>query len=158
MRWEYVEPEAKVFVYREGIFEQYYVEDKQLIRNRLEGGESGAEILGFLAGDKKLRSTYRVEAGPQPPAVEHAISLKLVPLQEVEYASILVEMDERTSLPARLVFTDLAGNSTEFLFKKAKVDPRLSSRTFVIKVPPDCEIIDELPPSSIKDKSARAGR
>jgi len=151
MRWEYFEPEAKVFLYQKGIFEQYYAEDNQLIRSRLTGEESGAEILALLAGEKKLRSSYAVEAGPGPATSKNALSLKLTPLREGEYSSILVEVDDRTSLPARLVFTDLAGNRTEFLFKKARADVSLPSRTFVLKVPQDCEIIDELPPSPSKD-------
>ena len=151
MRWEYIEPEAKVFLYQEGIFEQYYAEDNQLIRSRLTGEESGAEILALLAGEKKLRASYAVEAGPDPAALNNALSLKLTPLREGEYSSILVEVDDRTFLPARLVFTDLAGNRTEFLFKKARADVSLPSRTFVLKVPQDCEIIDELPPSPRKD-------
>jgi len=151
MRWEYFEPEAKVFIYQEGIFEQFYAEDNQLIRSRLTGEESGAEILALLAGEKKLRSSYAVEAGPDPATLKNALSLKLTPLREGEYSSILVEVDDRTSLPARLVFIDLAGNRTEFLFKKAKADVSLPSRTFNLKVPQDCEIIDELPPSPRKD-------
>jgi outer membrane lipoprotein-sorting protein len=151
MRWEYFEPEAKVFIYQEGIFEQYYAEDNQLIRSRLTGEESGAEILVLLAGEKKLRSSYAVEAGPDPATLKNALSLKLTPLREGEFSSILVEVDDQTSLPVRLVFTDLAGNRTEFLFKKARADMNLPSRTFSLKVPQDCEIIDELPPSPKKD-------
>jgi outer membrane lipoprotein carrier protein len=153
MRWEYFEPESKVFLYREGIFEQYYAEDKQLIRSRLSGEDSGAEILALLTGEKKLRDTYAIEAGPLPAALKNVHSLKLTPLQEGEYSSILVEVDDRTSLLIRAVFTDLAGNRTEFLFKKAKTDVPLPSQTFELKVPQDCDIIDELPPSSPKKGS-----
>jgi len=151
MRWEYFEPEAKVFLYQDGIFDQYYAEDNQLIRSRLTGEESGAEILALLAGEKKLGASYAVEAGPDPATLKNTLSLKLTPLREGEYSSILVEVDDRTFLPARLVFTDLAGNRTEFLFKKARADVSLPSRTFVLKVPQDCEIIDELPPSPRKN-------
>jgi outer membrane lipoprotein carrier protein len=153
MRWEYFEPEPKVFLYREGMFEQYYPEDNQLIRSRLSGEDSGAEILDLLAGEKKLRDSYAIEAAPSPAAVKNVHSLKLTPLREGEYSSILVEVDDRTSLLTRAVFTDLAGNRTEFLFKKTKTDVSLPSQTFELKVPHDCEIIDELsPPSPKKDR------
>jgi outer membrane lipoprotein-sorting protein len=151
MRWEYFEPEAKVFLCQEGIFEQYYAEDNQLIRSRLTGEESGAEILALLAGENKLRASYAIEPGPDPAVSKKARSLKLTPLGEGEYTSILVEVDDLTSLPVRLVFSDLAGNRTEFLFRKAKVDLSLPAGTFRLKVPQDCEIIDELPPSPRKD-------
>ncbi len=154
LRWEYVEPEAKIFVYREGVFEQYYIEDNQLIRSRLTGGESGTEILALLAGEKKIRTSYAIEAGPPSPSLKNATCLKLTPLQEGEYTSILVEVEERSSLPARLVFTDLAGNSTEFLFKNPKADGRLPSGAFDLKVPPDCEVIDELPPDPDRERPA----
>src|SRR4030042_1774814 len=66
MRWEYTEPEAKVFLFKDGIFEQFYPGDNQLIRSRISEQDSGAEILSLLTGARKLSDSYEGEL--EPPA------------------------------------------------------------------------------------------
>ncbi|MBN2198429.1 MAG: outer membrane lipoprotein carrier protein LolA [Candidatus Aminicenantes bacterium] len=148
MRWEYAEPEIKAFLYREGIFEQFYPEDNQLIRTRISPGDSGAEILSILTGAKNLGDDYAIELDDVREEKRAATRLKLTPRREGEYSLIFLDVNDRTSLLDRAAFVDFAGNRTEFQFNKARLNAPLPSGIFEIKVPEGCEVIDDLPPES----------
>ncbi|MBM3296390.1 MAG: outer membrane lipoprotein carrier protein LolA [Candidatus Aminicenantes bacterium] len=146
MRWEYIEPEVKVFLYREGLFEQYYPEDKQLIRTRISPGDSGAEILSLLTGAKNIGDDYALELTSGPETGNTATRLKLTPRREEEFRTIFLDVNRATFLLDQAVFVDFAGNRTEFRFKKARTDAPLSPDVFTLKVPEGCEVIEDLAP------------
>ena len=150
MRWEYAEPEPKVFLYKDEIFSQYYPEDNQLIRNSLAGAQYESEVLTLLSGQKKLKDAYVVERDLSSPEARAASRLKLVPRTEGQYASITLDLDRRTGLIGRAVFQDWAENRTEFIFSKIKENGALRPSVFVLTVPPDTEIIDDASPPVIK--------
>lgn len=146
MRWEYTEPEVKVFVHREGVFEQYYPDDNQLIRARISPGDSGAEILSLLSGAKKLADDYALELEGGAGGGQNQVRLTLTPRREGEFSRIVLEVNGSTSLLDGAHFFDFAGNVTEFKFRGARPDARLPAGIFKIKVPRDCEVIDDLSP------------
>lgn len=143
MRWEYTQPEPKVFLYKEDIFSQYYPEDEQLIRSSLAKAQYESEVLTLLAGRKNLAEDYAVELDLSSPEAKAAGRLKLTPRVEGEYASITLDPDRRTGLIARAVFQDWAGNRTEFIFSKIKVNPSLKTSIFTLSVPPGTEVIED---------------
>ena len=146
MRWEYAEPEPKVFLYKDEIFSQDYPEDNQLIRNSLAGAQYESEVLTLLSGQKSLQEDYLIAPDLSSPEARAAGRLKLVPRVEGEYSAITLDADPRTGLIRRAVFEDPAGNRTEFIFNKIKENPTLKASVFILDVPPDTEIIDEAAP------------
>ena len=156
MRWEYTEPEPKVFLYKDEVFSQYYPEDSQLIRSALGKTQYESEVLTLLSGQKHLEEDYRVELDPAPPEAGSAGRLKLVPKAESEYAAITLDVDSRTGLVRKAVFEDAAGNRTEFIFNKIKANPRLKASVFVLEVPPDTEVIEDEAPLIPVKKEGRA--
>jgi len=146
MRWEYIDPEPKVFLYKDEVFSQYYPEDNQLIRSGLSKAQYESEILTLLSGQKRLKDDYLVEQDIATPAARAAGRLKLTPRVEGEYAWITLDPDPRTGLIARAVFQDWAENRTEFIFSKIKENAALKPSVFALTVPPDCDIIDETSP------------
>jgi len=150
MRWEYTDPEPKVFTYKDSVFSQYYPEDSQLIRSGLSKAEYESEVLTLLSGQKKLKDAYVVERDLSSPEARAASRLKLVPRTEGQYASITLDLDRRTGLIGRAVFQDWAENRTEFIFSKIKENAALRPSVFVLTVPPDTEIIDDASPPVIK--------
>jgi len=146
VRWEYKEPEEKVIVFKEGTLLTYMPEDNQLFRQRLTEEQYETEILALLAGKGHLLDKYGVEPSPFPGAGANSSQLKLTPKEEGEYTHILLEIDKKTWLLGKAIFFDWAGNKNEFLFSKIRTDNRLSNDLFEIKVPPDCEIIDDAAP------------
>jgi len=147
MRWEYQAPERKVYLYKEGVSLAYYPDDNQLFRHTLSPEEKDSEIFALLTGKRKLEDNYLIEAASFPSDKKTPVELKLTPKQEGEFSYILLEINEKTWLIEKAVFFDWAGNKQEFEFSPIKANPRLAPKVFELEVPPDCEVIDDLPPS-----------
>jgi len=145
MRWEYKGPEEKIYVYKEGILLSYFPEDNQLLRQKIPEEQYEIEILALLAGRGNLTEKYLIESSPFPGESPQVAQLKLTPKAEGEYAYILLEIDRKSAFFRRAIFFDWAGNKTEFIFAKIKTNVRYPKDLFEIKVPPDCEIIDDEP-------------
>lgn len=146
MRWEYLDPEANIFLYKEGISMAYFPEDNQLYRHALSSEEKDWAIFSLLTGRAKIADNYDIEPADFPSDRREPAQIKLVPKTETEISHILLEADPRTWLLDRLVILDWAGNKQEFRFSGFKLNPRLDARTFELNIPADCEVIDDLPP------------
>ncbi len=145
MKWEYKDPEEKIFLYKEGVFLLYIPEDKELFRSYSSKEKYESEILSLLSGKRQLNDNYLIEPSPFPSDSKKVPQLKLIPIEEGEYTHILLEIDEKTWLILRAIFFDWAGNKNEFKFSKIKTDTRLPKNIFELKVPPDVEVIEEMP-------------
>jgi outer membrane lipoprotein carrier protein len=146
MRWEYRGKNGQIVVLNDGILEAFDPEDNQLLRRFLPADEADNAIFGLMTGQGRLTEKYRVENSPFPGAEEPVHQLKLTPLEEGETSYILVEIDVRTRLLRRVLIFDWADNKNEFVFSRLKTNPRLGAGLFSIKVPEDCEIIDDTVP------------
>ena len=144
MKWEYREPEEKVFLYKKGNFLFYIPEDNQLIKSSFAEENHESEILNLLSGKKILQDHYLIEFSPFPTENAHAFQLKLIPREEDEYSFILLEIDEKSWLIRKAIFLDWVGNKTEFRFSRIKTNVRVPQSFFELKVPPDVEIIEKL--------------
>ncbi len=144
LKWEYNDPEKKIWLYKKGTFQFYIPEDKQLYRGSISEQEHEAEILMILSGQSHLLDTYNVEWGPLSSNEKKAWEIKFTPKKESEdYTHIILEISRKSLLIKRAVFFDWAGNKTEFQFSNIKTDLNLSEDIFKLEVPPDVEIIEE---------------
>lgn len=143
MKWEYQDPEEKVFLIKDDLFWDYNKEEKQLIKYDLSQGEQNTEVISLLSGKVSLLDNYSVELNPFPTENANTIQIKLTPKDE-EFADtyLLLEIDEKTWFIQTLISFDWAGNRTEFRFSKIKTNVTLQNKTFELRVPPDVEIID----------------
>lgn len=143
MRWEYRDPQPKVFLYNDGVLEMYIPEDKQLTRSRIPKEALESDIFGIFLGTMSFRDAYIVEDNPFPTDASRVRQVKLTPRTEGDFSHILLEIDETTWLLRRAIFLEWAGNKREFIFSQVRTGVRLPAKTFELKVPPDCEIIDD---------------
>jgi len=143
MKWEYKDPEEKIFLYKEGVFLFYIPEDKELFRSSLSKETYESEILSLLSGKKRLKDDYLLESNSFPSENQKAWQLKLTPREEGEYTYILLEIDEKTWLIRKAIFFDWAGNKSEFRFSQIKTNVRLPKKVFELKIPPDVEIFED---------------
>jgi len=143
MKWEYKDPEEKVFLIKDDIFWDYNKEEELLTKYNLSEEEDNMEIISLLSGRVGLLDTYRVEFSPFPTEKEKIKQIKLTP-KDTEYADsfLLLEIDEKTWQIHKIISFDWAGNKTEIHFSKFKKNPSLSRSTFELKVPPGTEIIE----------------
>ncbi|HUT07589.1 MAG TPA: outer membrane lipoprotein carrier protein LolA [Candidatus Latescibacteria bacterium] len=143
MRWEYRNPQDKVFLYKDGVLEMYIPEDNQLTRSRVPKEALESDIFGIFLGVMSFRDAYIIEDSPFPTDAHRVRQIKLTPRTEGDYSHILLEIDETTWLLRRAIFLEWAGNKREFIFSQIRTGVRLPARTFELKVPADCEIIDD---------------
>jgi chaperone LolA len=143
MKWEYQDPEEKVFLIKDDLFWDYNKEEKQLIKYDLSQGEQNTEVISLLSGKISLLDNYFVELNPFPTENANTIQIKLTPKDE-EFADtfLLLEIDEKTWFIQTLISFDWTGNRTEFRFSKIKTNVTLQNKTFELRVPPDVEIIE----------------
>ncbi|MGD9347059.1 MAG: outer membrane lipoprotein carrier protein LolA [Candidatus Aminicenantes bacterium] len=143
MKWEYQDPEEKIFLIKDDFFWDYNKDEKTLIKYDLSGGEQNSDVLLLLSGQVVLLDKYSIELNPFPTENAKTIQIKLTPNDE-EYADsfLLLEIDEKTWFIQKLISFDWAGNKTEFRFSKIKTNIDLQDRIFELRIPPDVEIIE----------------
>ena len=143
MRWAYKSPPDKVFLYKDGVVEMYLPEDKQLTRSPVDPEALKSDIFGIFLGTVSFRDAYLIVDNPFPTDASRVRQVKLVPRTEGEFAHLLLEIDEATWLPRRVIFLEWAGNKREFVFSRVRTGGRIPAGTFTLKVPPGTEIIDD---------------
>ena len=142
MRWDYFEPERKIFIYSNGEFLLYIPEDNQVIKSSRFKEKFESEILSILTGQSKIVRNYKVDfAYCENKKKNYCIKLK--PLKEKEYTFILIEIEKENLLIKRAVFFDWAGNKQEFIFSNVKENINISEKLFTLNLPPGVEIIIE---------------
>lgn len=143
MRWEYKNPQDKVFLYKAGVVEMYLPEEKQLTRSPVPPETLKTDIFGLFLGVMPVEEAYTVEDSPFPTDAARVRQVKLTPREEGDFSYILLEIDEAAWLPRRVLFYEWSGNKREFVFSQVRTGVRILERTFSLKVPPDTEIIDD---------------
>ncbi len=142
MKWRYEDPEEKIFLSKEGIYQYYIPEDNQLFRGRIPKEGHEGEVLTLLSGQKSINDAYDVLLSPLPIKEKNVDQLQLTPKDEDYYSHILLELNKKTGLIRKITLFDWAGNKTEILLKKIKTNMRLSKKIFQLKVPSDAEVIE----------------
>jgi outer membrane lipoprotein carrier protein len=143
MRWEYKDPQEKVFLYKDGVLEMYLPEEKQLTRSPVSKEALESDIFGIFLGVMSFDEGYVIEDNPFPTEATGVRQVRLTPKSEGEYSHILLEIDETTWLLRRAIFLEWAGNKREFVFSQVRTGVRVPAKAFTLKVPPDTEIIDD---------------
>ena len=141
MKWEYKDPEKKIFLLKDGLYQQYLVEEKQLLESDLSTEESEFNVFTLLSGSTGILENYTVELSPFPTDNTRAHQLKLTPREEDPDTFILLEINEKTWNIDKAVFFDWSGNKQEFHFSRIKTNVEFPKNTFELKLPPDVEII-----------------
>ena len=134
MRWEYEQPEKKLFV-SDGKKAYFYVpSDRQVMVHETTGDRGVA--LQLLAGRSDLLSEFDAH-----PVASNPRQVRLVPKsQEAEVQEAVVEADA-TGRIQRLQILDPQGNRSEFVFDDVKENLGLSDGLFQFEIPKGVEVV-----------------
>ncbi|MCI0416858.1 outer membrane lipoprotein carrier protein LolA [bacterium] len=138
MKWEYKQPEKKIFV-SDGIFYFYYVpEDKQVVKSAVDNHNQQSPAL-FLAGRGSFAKDFKAQwADPRP----GSRLVKLIPVkQQPDFEYLIVEVDPVRDLILRLVVVDSYDNRTEYRFTNIRENPPLPTNFFIFQAPPGTDVI-----------------
>jgi outer membrane lipoprotein carrier protein len=137
MRWEYKDPEEKLFVSDGKTFYFYVPEDRQVIVQEQDTQRSLAARLLFGSGG--LLEEF--EATLDEPWEDGVLTVRLVPRREdaeLERAYIDVEPSGRIR---SILLEDLQGNRTRFRFENLRENTNLPDRLFRFEIPSGVEVI-----------------
>ena len=137
MRWEYKDPEAKLFVSDGRRFYFYVPADRQVIVSEQDAERSLAGRL--LSGRGGILDEF--EASLDEPLEEGVLRIRLVPRHEqadVQLAFLDVEPSGRLR---SILLEDLQGNRTRFRFEGLRENTGLPDKLFRFVVPAGVEVV-----------------
>ncbi len=143
MRWDYREPERKLYLSDGEHLYSYLPEDRQVIVGELpRDGEATTPAL-FLAGRGSFETDFTAafDAVDDPPPNSRV--LRLTPTRtERDFEFLVVVVDAPSLAIVRLVAYDLQGGISTFFFSNLRENVGLSDRPFTFEIPRDADVID----------------
>ena len=141
VRWEYTDPEQKLFV-TEGRFAWFYVPDDR-VAYRLHLDAERARLLPtrFILGDVSLREEFKVRALESP---EGRRRLELTPrVRADEFESLVLELSDPGSDVLGLTIVDGLGNVTNYEFSALQAIEAVSPGLFKFEPPEHVEVVGD---------------
>jgi len=157
VRWEYVEPDHKVFVITEDMYLAYYpalkraeeVPIKKFVGKRLFRfiglGQSIDELGKYyefrLASQSDLKDTYLLLLAPRKKKLrEHVAEMK-------------IWVDTSTYLPRQLQYVEADGDSTMLTFHDVRTNGEVAASRFRLELPKDVVVSESFNGFSLGDQS-----
>ena len=146
MRWDYTQPEKKVFVSDGSTIYLWVPADNQVTRSGVPKQDEATTAVLFLVGKGDLTRDFNVSFAPKAPEGTHALRLDpKLPERDYDWLRIVVD---RNSLQIReLTAADRQGGQSTFLFSNFKENVGIADSTFAFKIPKGADVIDAGAPS-----------
>ncbi len=145
MRWEYSEPEKKLFI-SDGRRTYFYMPaDRQVIVSPVsEEAEASTSVL-FLAGKGDLVRDFEASTTAPPPGLpEGTDALRLVPRStQRDYSALILAFAGDTLQLRGLVTEDAQGGKSSFVFQDLKENVSPSADQFTFKIPRGVDVITD---------------
>lgn len=143
MRWEYRQPEEKLFVTdgREAFL--YVPQDRQATVQDFRASDMRGMPLDLLLGTggvlKSFAASWETEFRPK---ADRTFLIRLTPRDgEADYAFLVVELDRETYDIRRIVIREATGNTSEFLLTGVRTNIKVDKEKFRFKIPEGVEVI-----------------
>lgn len=156
MRWEYQNPENKLFV-TDGEKSYFYVpEDRQVIVSHTPGGAMGlAEGSPFavIMGETRLLDAFELKNSDSEPQMGGEVLLLIPRRPQEAFEEAEIEVRPEDGQIMRVSLLDSQGNRTEFLFDEIRENRGLVDSMFRFSVPSGVDILiapDSGAPSPLK--------
>jgi outer membrane lipoprotein carrier protein len=146
MRWDYTDPEKKLFV-SDGAKIYFWVPaDNQVTRSAVPKQDEATTAILFLVGKGNLTRDFTVSFAPDAPAGTYA--LRLDPkLPERDYEWLNLVIDQKTLQIRALTAADRQGSQSKYEFSNFRENRGISDSTFAFKIPKGADVIDADGPS-----------
>lgn len=143
MRWEYRDPEVKLFIADGRDTYLYTPKDRQVLVRRFSAADLRSTPLQFLLGQGDIRQTFEVSWEPEPAGgTRGSLRLRLTPLAaESDYAYVTIECDAHSFDVRRIEIHEPTGNVSEFELSQMKTNVKVDSRQFQFKIPKGVEVV-----------------
>jgi outer membrane lipoprotein carrier protein len=137
MRWDYVSPQPGVMMIRDGVFERYVPQTKQVFRGPTRG--EADLLVGFGPGAADLGKKYEVTLLPEEKvgaAPTYVLDLKPRSGGGL-FSAIRLWVDKARVIPVQTRLTEPTGDDSTIRFDDVVVNRPLPSTAFELKLPKD---------------------
>jgi outer membrane lipoprotein carrier protein len=146
MRWDYTEPEPKLFVSDGAKIYFYIPADKQVVVSPTPDDLESAPAM-FLAGKGRITDQFTpslVDLPADLPSGSRA--LKLAPKNtHRDYDWLVLAVDPKTLAIRGLVTIDAQGGASTFAFTNLKENVGLADNQFTFKIPRGVDVVSDAP-------------
>ena len=143
MRWEYREPEEKLFVTdgREAFL--YVPRDRQVTIQPFHVSDMRGTPLELLLGMENIRKSFTASwEWEHAPKTEAALHIRLTPrARDADYDYLVLELDSGTFDIRRLAIRERTANTSEFLLTGVKTNMRIDGGKFRFRIPEGIEVL-----------------
>jgi outer membrane lipoprotein carrier protein len=143
MRWEYRQPEEKLFIADGREAYLYVPQDRQVTIQPFSSADMRDTPLELLLGQADIKKNYVAlwETGLKPQA-ERTLLIRLTPRRnDGDFESLVLEIDQSTYDLRRIVMREAGGNTSEFLLTNVIMNSKMSNSNFQFKPPKGVEIV-----------------
>jgi outer membrane lipoprotein carrier protein len=143
MRWEYQQPEAKLFIADGREVFLYSPLDRQVTVQPFSASDIHGTPLELLLGGVDIRKNYSASAELRlKPVEQQTTMIRLTPRSATgDYEFLLLEIDAKTSDLRRLVIHEHSGNTSEFLLSNIVMNVKMNNKEFQFKPPKGVEVV-----------------
>ncbi|HYB73153.1 MAG TPA: outer membrane lipoprotein chaperone LolA [Candidatus Sulfotelmatobacter sp.] len=141
MRWEYAEPDPRLFVTDGTTFWAYSPEDKQVLVRETKGA-LGATPLAFLMGAGNLRQDFQIREVAHAAGGGKTALLDLRPVKpNATLARLLLEVDLASSLIVQATVFDAVGNTIVLALSDQRLNTGVPDSRFTFVPPPGVQVV-----------------
>jgi outer membrane lipoprotein carrier protein len=146
MRWDYTNPEKKVFVSDGSTMYLWVPADNQVTKSAVPKQDEATTALLFLVGKGNITRDFKVTFTPSPPAGTYGLRLDpKLPQRDYDWLELIVD---RATLQIRgLTAADRQGGQSTFTFTNYKENVGLADKTFAFQIPRGADVKDAGAPS-----------
>ena len=143
MRWEYKNPEEKLFVSDSKNVYLYVPADRQVSKEAVKDTFDDRMPLMFLLGRSDLRNEFtRFELLNTRPFLEGTKVLRMYPRRKTDLSEVIMEVDPANYQVRRLLLGHTDGSKSEFIFSNIRVNTGIKASLFQFTVPAGVQIVD----------------
>jgi chaperone LolA len=143
MRWDYQDPEVKLFIADGRRTYLYTPETRQVMVRPLSAADLRSTPLQFLLGQGEVSKSFNASWEKEiAPRFEGTLVLRLTPhAPQSDYAFLVLELDHRTFELKRIVIRELTTNTSEFILTDLATNVKIDDSQFRFKVPTGVEVV-----------------
>jgi outer membrane lipoprotein carrier protein len=143
MRWEYKNPEEKLFISNGKTVYFYVPADRQVTKEAVRESVDDRIPLMFLLGRSDLQKEFtKFELLTTKPFLEGTRVVRMYPRRKTDLTEVVMEVDPANFLIRRLLLAHSDGSRSEFIFSNIRTNTGLRASMFDFKVPPGVEVIE----------------
>ena len=142
MRWDYKEPDRKLYI-SDGVTVYWYLpDDRQVTKMSLDEADQQQTQILFLTGRGDLNRDFAISNEMvNQPLYEGSYLLRLVPNREEDFDYLVLEINPTDYYVERMVVVDTFGNSTDYRFLNIR-PAELADSEFAFTIPRGVEVFE----------------